>query len=388
MNIGKNVIAQLISPISWYEFKKCVDRYKGNHKVKGFTCRQQFMYMLFGQLTGRESIRDIILCLTSHQHHAYHLGIRQIVSVSTLTRANERRNWQIWADFANYLIKEARCLYVDDNNFNLDIANTVYALDSSTIDLCLSVFKWAKFRKNKGAIKLHTMIDVRGNIPVFVHITNGSVNDVNILDKIEFEAGSFYVIDKGYYDFKRLYRIELEKSFFVIRAKTNLAFRRIKSRVVDKTTGLRCDQTIKLTGKLSKTKYLEKLRRIRYVDLETGITYVFLTNNFKIDALLIAKLYKYRWQIELFFKWIKQHLRFKAFWGYSQNAVKTQVWIGVCTYLLLAIAKKRYKTELNLYQIQQVLSIAPFSKTPLNQLLMNGHVEIKKNDPCNQLTLF
>jgi len=343
---------------------------------------------MFGQLTYRESIRDIINCLDAQRQKVYHLGITKVVSNSTLTRANQNRDWRIWSDFANYLIGVARPLYLDNNDFTLELDNTVYALDASTIDLCLDVFKWAKFRKKKGAVKLHTLMDLRGNIPVFMEITTGKVHDVNILDKLHFEPGAFYIVDKGYYDFLRLYRVNQAKSFFVIRAKSNLKFKRVYSHPVDKTTGLRCDQTIKLTGTKTKLYYPEYLRRIKFFDSTKSKTYVFLTNNFELDPLVIALLYKSRWQIELFFKWIKQHLKIKKFWGESENAVKTQIWIAVCTYLIVAILKRQISSNKSLYEILQILSVSAFDKTPINQLLCRTDLQISKNDIHNQLILF
>lgn len=385
---GKFVFSQVVSGISRYEFNKSVNKYNGNYRVQNFKCWQQFLCMMFGQLTYRESIRDIINCLEAHKDKVYHLGITQLMSHSTLTRANESRDWRIWSDFASYLIGVARPLYLDNNNFSLDLDNTVYALDASTIDLCLSVFKWAKFRKKKGAVKLHTLIDLRGNIPVFLSITTGKVHDVNILDQIIFEAGAFYIVDKGYYDFERLYLIDREKAFFVIRAKKNLKFKRLYSSIVDKPTGLKCDQIIKLTGQKTISAYPDKLRRIKFFDKTKSKTYVFLTNNFELDALTITLLYKNRWQIELFFKWIKQHLKIKKFWGQSENAVKTQIWIAVCTYLIVAIIKRRLNSNMSLYEILQILSVSAFDKTPANQLLTKDDLQIKDNDIHNQLTLF
>ncbi len=388
MHQGKFVFSQVVSVVSKYEFGKSVNKYRGNYRVKDFKCWQQFLCMMFGQLTYRESIRDIITCLEAHKSKIYHLGITQLVSHSTLTRANERRDWRIWSDFAAHLIGIARPLYIDDENFTLELDNTVYALDASTIDLCLSVFKWAKFRKKKGAVKLHTMIDLRGNIPVFLAITTGKVHDVNILDQILFEPGAFYIVDKGYYDFERLYTIDQAKAFFVIRAKRNLKFKRLYSRKVDKSVGLKCDQTIKLTGQKSQLAYPDKLRRIKFYDQTKSKTYVFLTNNFELDALTITLLYKNRWQIELFFKWIKQHLKIKKFWGQSENAVKTQIWIAICTYLIIAIIKKKLNSQMSLYQILQILSVSAFDKTPLNQLITNNNSESHGSTHHNQLILF
>lgn len=388
MHQGKFVLSQLVSMISRYEFNKSVKKYGGNYRVRGFTCWQQFLCMFFGQLTHRESIRDIFNCLNAQKEKAYHLGISQLVSHSTLTRANQKRDWRIWADFASYLIRIARPLYLDDNEFKLELDNTVYALDASTIDLCLSVFKWASFRKKKGAVKLHTLMDLRGNIPVFIAITTGKVHDVNILDHIPFEAGAFYIVDKGYYDFERLYLIDQAKAYFVIRAKRNIKFKRLYSHKVDKTTGLKADQTIKLTGVKTFISYPDKLRRVKFFDQTKSKTYVFLTNNFQIDPLTIALLYKNRWQIELFFKWIKQHLKIKKFWGQSENAVKTQIWIAVCTYLVVAIAKRNLKSEKSLYEILQILSVSAFDKTPLNQLLRDDDLQKPNVDDHNQLILF
>ena len=385
---GKYVFAQVFEIVSRYEFNKCVSRYKGNHKVIRFKCWQQFLCMCFGQLTYRESIRDIFTCLTAHHKKAYHLGIRDLVNPTTLTRANEKRDWRIWQDFAIYLISVARPLYADDNDFDLDLENTVYALDSSTIDLCLNTFGWAKFRKAKGAVKLHTLLDLRGNIPVFIDITNGKIHDVKVLDKITFEVGAFYIIDKGYYDFKRLKTMDSAKAFFVIRAKTNLKYKRLYSNKVDKTTGLKFDQTIRLTTYQSSRAYPDKLRLIKFRDKDKAKTYLFLTNNFELDALTIALLYKNRWQIELFFKWIKQHLKIKKFWGQSENAVKTQIWIAICTYLIVAILKKQLNSELNLYNILQILSVSAFDKTPINQLFTHTELHYNDNNDHNQLKMF
>lgn len=388
MHKGKFVFNQVASIVSKYEFDKCVDKYQGNYRSKQLSSWAHFLYMMFGQLTNRESVRDIITCLTPHKSKLYHLGIKKLVAATTLTRANESRDWRIWADFAQYLIGITRPLYLDENDFILDLDNTVYALDASTIDLSLSLFPWAKFRKKKGAVKMHTLMDLRGNIPVFISITTGKIHDVNILDDLVYEAGAFYLIDKGYYDFLRLFRLNQSKSFFVIRAKRNLSFERIYSNPVDKSTGLRVDQTIKLTGINSAQKYPEKLRRIKFHDSEKDKTYTFLSNNFDLDSLVICLLYKSRWQIELFFKWIKQHLKIKKFWGHSENAVKSQIWIAVCTYLLVAILKKKLKSEQSLYEILQILSISTFDKTPVNQLLMNSDLQKTKTDAHNQLSIF
>jgi hypothetical protein len=335
VNKGKFVFAQLVSLVNRYEFFKCVDRYEGDYKVHDFSCWNQFLTMMFGQLTHRESIRDIITCLKAHKNKVYHIGIKKVVSHSTLTRANENRDWQIYADFGNYLINLVRPLYQGDNEFDLDLDNPAFALDSTTIDLCLSLFKWAKFRKTKSAVKLHTLLDLRGDIPVFIHISDGKMHDVNVMDLIEFEHKAFYVMDKAYTDFSRLFKITIAGAFFVTRAKDNLRFKRIYSSKVEKETGLCCDQIIKLTGNKTSRLYPMQLRRVKFYDSENQQLLVFLSNNFEVDALTIALLYKSRWQIELFFKWIKQHLRIKTFWGTSPNAVKTQIWIAVCTYLLV-----------------------------------------------------
>ena len=343
--------------------------------------------MSFGQLTGRESLRDTVSCLAAHQKKFYHLGINFAVARSTVAEANENRNWQIYADFAQVLLARARMLYVHDD-FGLDIANTVYALDSTTIDLCLSVFWWARFRRAKGAVKLHTLLDLRGNLPVFIRITDGLTHDVNILDDLIFEPLAIYLMDKGYTDFARLFKINSASAYFITRAKINLTFARISSNKVDKELGLRCDQTIRLKIYKSHKAYPEYLRRVKYYDKEQNKMYVFLTNNFEISAIEVALLYKHRWRIELFFKWIKQHLKIKTLWGESENAVKTQIWIAVCTYLMVAIARKELKIERNLYEILQIISVSIFDKTPLNQLLNESSSEIPAYDLSNQLSLF
>ena len=387
MNHGKYVFAQLFDILPKYEFDKCVSRYQGNSRIKGFTCWIQFLAMSFGQLTNRESLRDTVNCLSAHQKKFYHLGINFAVSRSTLADANENRNWQVYADFAQILLAKARPLYLH-NDFGLEIENTVYALDATTIDLCLNVFWWAKFRKAKAAVKLHTLLDLRGNLPTFIHITDGKMHDVNILDELVFEPLAIYLMDKGYLDFARLFRINSASAFFVTRAKTNLAFKRLYSKKVDKTLGLRCDQTIKLTTHHSSKAYPENLRRVKYYDKEQGKMYVFLTNNFEITAMEVALLYKHRWKIELFFKWIKQHLKIKTFWGETENAVKTQIWIAVCTYLMVAIAKKELKIERNLYEILQIISVSIFDKTQLNQLLNECRLQNSEVELSKQLNIF
>lgn len=389
MNTGKTVFAQLMSFLPTYEFNKCVEKYKGNHRVRNFTCKEHFYVMGFAQLTYRESLRDIESCLTAFSNKLYHSGIKQPVPKSTLAEANESRDWRIYADYAQVLIKEARDLYEKDNEFKLDVKNMVYALDSSTIDLCLSLFPWARFRKNKGAVKMHTLLDLRGSIPTFVHLTDGLCHDVNVMDHIVVEPGAIYVMDKGYVDFFRFYTIIHEqRAFFVTRAKDNMAARRVYSRKVDKTTGLKYDQSIKLTGFYIKKDYPDYLRRIKYRDAETGKVYVFLTNNFELPALTIAQLYKERWKIELFFKWIKQHLRIKAFYGTSRNAVFTQIWIAICMYLLVAIVKKRMKLEPPLYTLLQIFGLTLFEKMPINELFTNTNYNLTSPVDSNQLNIW
>jgi hypothetical protein len=389
MNTGKTVFAQIMSFLPDYEFNKCVDKYKGNHRVRSFTCKEHFYVMGFAQLTYRESLRDIESCLTAFSSKLYHSGIKQPVSRSTLAEANENRDWRIYADFAQVLIREARRLYKQNNEFALDIDNMVYALDSSTIDLCLSLFPWAKFRKAKGAVKMHTLLDLRGSIPTFVHLTDGLCHDVNVLDHIVIEPGAIYVMDKGYVDYFRFYSlIHQQRGFFVTRAKDNMAARRVYSRKVDKTTGLKYDQSVKLTGFYIKKDYPDYLRRIKYRDEETGKIYVFLTNNFELSALLIAQLYKERWKIELFFKWIKQHLRIKSFYGTSRNAVYCQIWIAICMYLLVAILKKRLKLEHSLYTLLQIFSLTLFEKVTINELFITSIYKPICSDNTNQLSIW
>ena len=344
--------------------------------------------MCFAQFTYRESLRDIAACLVAFLSKLYHSGIKNAVPKSTLAEANENRAWRIYADFAQILIKQARLLYKTDNELLKEIVNMAYALDSSTIDLCLSLFPWAKFRKKKAAVKMHTLLDLRGSIPSFIEITDGLCHDVNVLDKIFFEPDSIYVMDKGYVDFKRLYKIEKNKAFFITRAKDNMAFRRVYSTKVDKTIGLKYDQKIKLTGTNAKKDYPEYLRLVKYIDKETGVTYAFLTNNFSLPAITIAKLYKERWKVELFFKWIKQHLRIKAFYGTSYNAVCCQIWIAICAYLLVAITKKKLYLEQNLYTLLQTFSLSLFERMPINELFTKQDYKEKLISDCNQLTIF
>ncbi len=388
MNQGKTVFAQLMSFLSDYEFNKCVNRYKGNYRVKYFTCREQFYVMSFAQLTYRESLRDIEACLKALSGKLYHSGIKEPVPRSTLAEANETRNWRIYADFAQVLIKEARELYRTDNDFLKDVDDMAYALDSTTIDLCLELFPWAKFRKAKGAIKLHTLMDLRGSIPTFIEITDGLCHDVNILDLIITQRGAIYVMDMAYIDYERLYRIHQSQGFFVTRAKSNMASKRVYSRSVDKTKGLRCDQSIRVTGYYAKKHYPELIRRIKYYDEETERTYVFLTNNFKYEALTVTQLYKERWKIELFFKWIKQHLRIKSFFGNSRNAVFSQIRIAICSYLLVAIVKKKMNSEHSLYTLLQIFSLSLFEKVSINEFLTKDKYNLISSDNSKQLTLF
>lgn len=387
MYSGKLVFAQLTEHLPLPVFRQCVHRYNGHHKVKSFTCLDQFLCMMFAQLTYRESLRDIETCLRAHQSKLYHMGIRGGVSRNTLANANKVRDWRIYADFAQVLIQIARDLYVNDT-FAVDLANTVYALDSSTIDLCLSVFSWAPFRRTKAAVKMHTLLDLRGNIPTFLHISDGKLNDVNALDLLVPEPGAFYIMDRAYLDFARLYRFTVAAAFFVTRAKSNTKMRRLYSQAVDKTTGLICDQTVVLTGVDTPRHYPEKLRRIKYYDATTDHTFVFLTNNFALPALTITELYRCRWQVELFFKWIKQHLRIKAFFGTSENSVKSQIWIAVATYVLVAILKKRINIDTSLYTLLQVLSLTLFERTELNQLFIRHDHNQQTSSDDNQLNLF
>lgn len=387
MNSGKSIFAQLMEFIPVYEFRKCVNRYNGNYKIKRFTCWEQFLCMAFAQLTYRESLRDIEACLRATQKKLYHMGIHSKVSRNTLANANQVRDWRICADFAQVLIDVARKLYVNED-FGVELQQTAYALDATIIDLCLSLFPWAKFRNRKGAIKLHTLIDLRGSIPAFVIITHGKVHEVMVLDDLIMEAGAIYIMDRGYLDFARLYRIQQSSAFFVTRAKSNFKFKRLYSNRVDKKTGVQCDQIIVLTGFYARKDYPDKLRRIRYYDAENNKALVFLTNNFTLPALTIAKLYRCRWQVELFFKWIKQHLRIKAFYGTTENAVKTQIWIAISVYVLVAIIKKRLNLNHSLYTILQILSVTLLEKIPLLQALLSMDDFEINGDSCNQLNLF
>lgn len=387
MHTGRLIFAQLMDFLPLAAFRRCVARYRGEYKVRGFSCLDQFLCLAFAQLTYRESLRDIETCLRALQPKLYHAGIRAKVSRSTLADANERRDWRIYADFAQVLIARARVLYAGDD-FGVALAETAYVFDSTTIDLCLTLFPWARFRKRKAAVKLHTLLDLRGSIPSVIHITEGKRPDVTVLDALMMEPGAFYIMDRGYIDFRRLYTISQGGAFFVVRAKRNLVYARRASRPVDKTMGLRSDQTIVLTGPKTAQEYPVPLRRISYVDAATGKRFVFLTNNFTLPALTIAQLYKCRWQVELFFKWIKQYLRIKAFYGTSPNAVKTQIWIAISVYVLVAILKKELQLDRSLGEILQILSVTLFERDEIYQVLTVMDNQIEPHELSNQLNLF
>jgi hypothetical protein len=387
MNHGSTIFSQILEFLPKHKFRRCVNRYGGNYRTRSFTCYDQFLCMAFAQLTYRESLRDIECCLRAMHEKLYHMGIRGKVSRSTLAYANENRDWRIYCDFAQILISEARKLYANEK-LGIELDKTVYALDSTTIDLCLSVFPWARFRKTKSAIKLHTLLDLRGNIPSFIAITEGKVHDVNILDVLIPEAGAIYVMDKAYLDFERLYDLHQCGGFFVTRAKSNTRLKRLYSRPVDKSTGVQCDQIVVLTGFYSKKAYPEKLRRVRFFDVEKDQRLVFLTNQFGLPPETIAGLYRCRWQVELFFKWIKQNLRIKAFYGTSENAVKTQIWIAISVYVLVAIIKKRLKIELGLYTILQIFSVSIFEKIHILQALTDDAYKKQFTRLDMQLKLF
>jgi hypothetical protein len=387
MNTGKAIFSQLMDFLPSQEFRQCVERYKGDYKLKSFSCWDQFLCMAFAQLTYRESLRDIEACLRAYQNKLYHLGIRGRVSRNTLANANSVRDWRIYADFAHLLIKKARELYVNDE-FGLALQQTVYALDATTIDLCLSLFPWAQFRKRKGAVKLHTLLDLRGNIPTVIIITHGLIHEVNILDQLTFEAGAFYLMDRAYLDFPRLHRLHLASGFFVTRARKRFDCQRLYSSPVDRTTGIMCDQIVTLSNPVPRAGYPDKLRRIRYFDPQQERKLIFLTNNFTLPPLTVAQLYRSRWQVELFFKWIKQHLRIKKFYGTSENALKTQIWIAISVYVLVAIVKKQLCLEGSLYRILQILSVTIFEKTPILEALSLSNCEIEVTTPRKQLILF
>ena len=387
MNAGKSIFSQLMDFLPAPEFRQCVERYRGDYKLKSFSCWDQFLCMAFAQLTYRESLRDIEACLRANQTKLYHMGIRGRVSRNTLANANSVRDWRIYSDFAHLLIRQARELYRHDE-FSLALQQTVYALDATTIDLCLSLFPWAKFRKRKGAVKLHTLLDLRGNIPTVIIITHGLIHEVNILEELTFEAGAFYLMDRAYLDFPRLHRLHLASAFFVTRARKRFDCQRLYSSPVDRTTGIMCDQIVTLTNPVPRAGFPDKLRRIRFFDPQQERRLVFLTNNFTLPPLTVAQLYRSRWQVELFFKWIKQHLRIKKFYGTSENALTYQLWIAISIYVLVAIVKKQLKLEGSLYRILQILSVTLFEKTPILEALSLSDCEMELTTPCKQLILF
>jgi hypothetical protein len=387
MNLGKTLFAQLMEFVPWTSFARIVARYGGDFRVRSLSCTEQFRAMAFAQLTYRESLRDIEICLLANQTKLYGMGFRSPVKRSTLADANEGRDWRIWEDLAIMLIQRARKLYRNES-FGIDLSNTVYALDATTIDLCLSLFPWAPFRTNKAAVRLHTLLDLRGNIPAFIYVSDGKTHEVNVLDILSFEPGAFYVMDRGYLDFGRLFALHQAGAFFVTRAKRGMNAHRVYSMPTDRSAGIICDQRITLDGFYISKDYPEQLRRIRFKDLESGKTLVFLTNNTTLPALTIAALYKSRWQVELFFKWIKQHLRIKHFIGNSENAVKTQIWCAVATYVLIAIVKKELQLDASLYTLLQILSVSVFEKNPLQQALQAAAYITEQVTPSNQLTLF
>jgi hypothetical protein len=388
VHIGKTLFAQVMEFVPWTSFARIVHRHAGDSGVRTLSCAEQFRAMAFAQLTWRESLRDIETTLSANAAKLYAMGFRAAVKRSTLADANELRDWRIWADFATLLIRRARKLYATESALGIELDNTVYALDSSTVDLCLSLFAWAPFRSTKAAIKLHTLLDLRGAIPAFIHISDGKLHDVNVLDMLSFEAGAFYVMDRGYVDFARLYALHQAGAFFVTRAKSPMDARRVYSAATDRSTGVISDQQVMLNGHYSAKKYPEHLRRIRFKDPETGKTLIFLTNNTTLPALTVAALYKSRWQVELFFKWIKQHLRIKKFLGTSENAVKTQVWCAIATYVLIAIVKKELQLDASLYTCLQILSVSVFEKTEISRALQADALQIEMLDAANQLNLF
>lgn len=388
MNQGKFVFSQIMELISYKRFQTIVNRHSGDYKVRDFSCWKQFLCMAFGQLTHRESISDTMMCLKANASKTYHLGIGNVVSLSTITRANESRSYLIYEDLAKLLIKEAKQLYIEDDSLEVSLKSNVFAIDATTIDLCLSTFYWATFRTTKGGIKLHTQLDLKTAIPEFILFSNADVHDVNALDFIQFEANSFYIMDRGYVDYKRLYKIHQCEAFFITRAKDNMNYRRLYSHPKDVSKGVLYDQTIVLNNYYAGKDYPERMRRIKFYDAESGKVLVFLTNNVHLKATDIAQLYKHRWKIELFFKWIKQHLKIKSFWGHSENAVKTQVWIAVSVYVIVAIAKKKFMLNQSLYEILQILSISIFERMPVNQLFQQTQLQYFKEQNSNQLTMF
>jgi hypothetical protein len=387
MYVGKTLFAQLMDFVPWTSFRRIVARYGGDARARAMNCAEQFRVLAFAQLTWRESLRDIEVCLSAQAAKLYHMGLRETVHRSTLADANEARDWRIWADFAQVLIRRARRLYAS-NSLGVELSNTVYALDSTTIDLCLSVFPWARYQSATGAVKMHTLLDLRGPIPSFIHVSDGKLNDVNVLDMLILEAGAFYVMDRGYIDYARLYTLHQAGAFFVTRAKSNMDARRLYSAIADRATGVICDQSIAFNGRHAAQDYPEQLRRIRYRDPDSGKTLVFLTNNTALPALTIAALYKSRWQVELFFKWVKQHLRIKRFYGTSENAVKTQIWTAVSVYVLIAIVRKELQLDASLYTLLQILSVTLFEKMPIDQALANSEHKNEHVMFGNQLNLF
>ena len=384
---GKYVFSQIMETVVRYQFNQCVERYQGEYLARNFSCWEQFLALCFGQLTRRSSLRDIVVCLSAYREKWYHLGFRSVVSRSTLADANERRDWKIYRDYALVLIAEARKLYADDELALIEINGAVYAVDSTTIELGLSLFPWARLKKKRASIKLHIGLDLNGTIPSFFSISSGKMHDVHFMDEIEYEAGAHYIFDRGYLDFKRLCIIDEAGAHFVTRAKRNWSFRRLYSHPVDKTTGVRCDQEVVLLGHYAAQDYPEKLRRIKYYDSLTGNYYVFVTNNFDLPAMTIADLYKQRWQVELFFKWIKQHLSIESFWGRSANAVKTQICVALSAYLLVAILKKKLRIKRTMYEILQILTIAPFDKSPIGKLLTETPIQIAQSSGQKQAQL-
>jgi transposase len=387
MNYGRTIFAQLMDLLPLAEFRRCVERYGGDYKVQSFSCLDQFLCLAFAQLAARESLRDIETCLRAHGRQLYHMGFRGGISRNNLAHANRARDWRIFADFARVLIAQARALYQDEP-FGVELDQTVYAFDSTTIDLCLALFPWAQFRRHKSAVKLHTLLDLRGSIPTAVYVTGGQVNDVKLLDQLVLEVGAFYLLDRGYIDYRRLYRMTQALAFFVTRADQNMAYRVCAWHRVDRSQGLRSDQTIRLTGPKSSRRYPVPLRRVHYFDAEKDLRLVFLTNNFRLAPLLIAQLYRARWQVELFFRWIKQHLRIRTFYGTSENAVKTQVWVAISVYVLVAILKKQLRLNLSLHKILQILSVTSFEKSPILLAFSQYNEQIPRTDPAIQLDLF
>jgi hypothetical protein len=388
MNQGKYIFSQVMNLVSATSFETIVNKHNGNYKVRGFSCWKQFLCMAFGQLTHRESLSDTMICLKANAHRTYHLGIGKLVSLSSLSRANEHRSYLIYQDVAMLLIEEAKQLYINTKDTEITLKENVFAIDSTTIDLCLSTFHWASFRTTKGGIKLHTQLDLKTAIPEFILFSNAAVHDVNVLDVIQFAANCFYIMDRGYVDYKRLYRIHCCQAFFVTRIKDNMNYRRLYSHPKNKSQGILYDQTILLNNYYAAKSYPEKLRIIKFRDAETNKEFVFLTNNFHQPAIEIARLYKHRWKIELFFKWIKQHLKIKSFWGHSENAVKTQIWIAISVYVLIAIAKKRFLLQQSLYEILQILSLSIFDRMPINQLFQQTQLQYFKEHDSKQLILF